>query len=296
MRGSPGSIGSPGPTVRRRQLATELRRFRREAGLSVTDVAHRLLCSPSKISRIETGRRSATLRDVRDLCQMYGITNAAREALMTMARESRQAGWWEQWTVDPATETLIGLEGSAATIREFALAAVPGLLQTRRYAESILSMVTGPGTERAHAVELRIERQRILREANGPEYDVVIDEAVLHRQVGDTGVMDEQLNHLIETAQLPNVQLRVMPFIAGAHPGLGSSFTMLDFRQRPDFQEAEMSPVLYVEGLAGEPHIKQGIDFERHLKAFEVLENISLSHSLSVQAIQSANNSMPFSY
>jgi hypothetical protein len=147
-----------------------------------------------------------------------------------------------------------------------------------------------------HAVDLRIERQRILREANGPEYDVVIDEAVLHRRVGDTGVMDEQLNHLIETAKLPNVQLRVMPFIAGAHPGLGSSFTMLEFRQRPEFQDTEMPPVLYVEGLAGQSHIKQGIDFERHLKAFEVLENISLSHTLSVQAIESANSSMPFSH
>src|SRR5207247_3669151 len=82
------------PTLRRRELANQLRDLRKQSGRTVEDVAQALLCSPPKISRIETGARSASLRDVRDLCVLYGVDDTLRERLMDVAREAKEPGWW----------------------------------------------------------------------------------------------------------------------------------------------------------------------------------------------------------
>src|SRR5688572_28275952 len=92
------------PTVRRRTLGSLLRQHRLDAGFKATEVAGRLLCHPSKITRIESGERAASARDVRDLCDIYGITDdAERGRLMTLARESRQRGWWQEYDLELPT-------------------------------------------------------------------------------------------------------------------------------------------------------------------------------------------------
>ena len=85
------------PTLRRRELASQLRDLRKQAGRTVEDVAGELLCSPPKISRIETGARLASLRDVRDLCALYRVDDPLRTRLMTLAREAKQQGWWNKY-------------------------------------------------------------------------------------------------------------------------------------------------------------------------------------------------------
>src|ERR1700743_3049981 len=126
----PEAHRSPGsPTVRRRELGAMLRALRNERGLTVDQVAAELLCSPSKVSRLETGQRGATLRDVRDLCDLYGVTEAAdRERLMTLAREGKQQGWWQSYDLDYAT--YVGLEEAAVALTYFQSSIVPGILQT----------------------------------------------------------------------------------------------------------------------------------------------------------------------
>src|ERR1700761_9264734 len=121
------------PTVRRRELGALLRALRNERGLTVDQVAAELLCSPSKVSRMETGQRGATLRDIRDLCDLYGVAKAAdRERLMTLAREGKQPGWWQSYDLDYAT--YVGLEEAAVALSYFQSSIVPGILQTRGHA------------------------------------------------------------------------------------------------------------------------------------------------------------------
>src|SRR3984885_15299355 len=113
-----------------------LRALRNERGLTVDQVAAQLLCSPSKVSRMETGQRGATLRDIRDLCDLYGLTDPAeRERLMTLAREGKQQGWWQSWGLPYST--FVGLEQEAVSMRIFHSAVVPGLLQTAGYARAL---------------------------------------------------------------------------------------------------------------------------------------------------------------
>ncbi len=115
------------PTVRRRELGAVLRKLREEKGMSVKQVTEHLMCSPSKVSRIETGQRGATLRDVRDLCDLYGVTDPAeRDRLMTLAREGKQQGWWQPYDLPFATPMYVGLEAEAVSIKDYDSAVVPG--------------------------------------------------------------------------------------------------------------------------------------------------------------------------
>ena len=85
------------PTVRRRELGALLRALRNEKGLTVEQVAERLLCSTSKVSRMETGQGITTPRDIRDLCDLYQVTDAERDRMQTLAREGKRRAWWQSY-------------------------------------------------------------------------------------------------------------------------------------------------------------------------------------------------------
>ena len=114
-----------------------LRGIRTQLGLNVEDVATGLMCSPTKISRLETATRSPNLRDIRDLCKVYKIDEATTEELMGLARKAREPGWWDQYS-DLRLDPYIGLEQDASAITSFATFYVPGLLQTEEYARAII--------------------------------------------------------------------------------------------------------------------------------------------------------------
>ena len=126
------------PTVRRRELGALLRKLRKDKDLTVDQVTTYLECSASKISRIETGQRGATPRDVRDLCDLYGVTNQAeRERLVGLAREGKQQGWWQSYDLPFATPMYVGLEAEAVRIKDYDSAVIPGLLQSADYLRAL---------------------------------------------------------------------------------------------------------------------------------------------------------------
>src|SRR5579872_4147956 len=115
------------PTLRRRELGVRLRAMRMEHALTVEQVAEQLLCSPSKVSRMETGQRGATPRDVRDLCRIYGVTDQAEVArLMNLAREGRQQAWWQPYDLDYFA-TYVDLEQAATRLSYYSTTIVPGM-------------------------------------------------------------------------------------------------------------------------------------------------------------------------
>src|SRR5579859_2564335 len=162
--GRSGGPAGANPTVRQRELGMRLRGLRNGLGLTVEDVAERLLCSATKISRLETGSRRASLRDVRDLCGVYQVTDQAQAAeLMDLAAKAREPGWWTQYD-EPALSPLLGLEQEAVAITFYSMYYVPGLLQTSDYARAIIR-----GIERKidpdvlnQRVEARLRRQELL--------------------------------------------------------------------------------------------------------------------------------------
>ncbi|MGH3292857.1 MAG: helix-turn-helix domain-containing protein [Trebonia sp.] len=268
------------PTLRRRELGARLRALRLEQGLTVEQVSEKLLCSPSKVSRMETGQRGATLRDVRDLCRIYALTDPSQaERLMELAREGKQQAWWQSYDLDYAT--YVGLEQAATTLCYYQSTIVPGLLQTVEYAQGMHegSMPAEFTPERADAlVEVRIRRQQVLNRDPPMQLRVVLDEAVLQRVVGGPAVMAAQLQHFRAVASRPNVTLQIIPFSAGAHPAMENMFNIIDF--------GDVAPrVVYVEGLMGWLFLERENDVARYMRVFDYLCEIALDPQETIELI-----------
>jgi transcriptional regulator with XRE-family HTH domain len=271
------------PTVRRRELGALLRALRIEAGMTVEQVADRLLVSGSKVSRLETGQRGASQRDIRDLCDLYGVTDPTRrEHLDALAREGRGQAWWQPYDLPYAT--YVGLEAEATSICDFEPGVVPGLLQTPDYVravhEQVMPSLSGAVIEQR--IEERRRRQLILSQENPPVLWAVIDESVMHRVVGGPMVMSAQLDHVLKMSALPSVTIQVIPFTAGAHPALDSTFILLDFAP-------PLSGVVYAEGLVGHMYLERAQDVQRYRQVFERLREASLSPQKSVELIANKN-------
>ncbi|MFF4760508.1 helix-turn-helix domain-containing protein [Streptomyces sp. NPDC001292] len=270
------------PTVRRRRLGQELRRLRELKGMTAEEVAERLLVSQSKISRLENGRRSISQRDVRDLCGVYEVEDhRIVDSLMQMAKDSRQQGWWHSFGDIPYS-VYIGLETDAASLRIYDPQVVPGLLQTRQYAEALIA---GALPETAPAdiekrVQVRMRRQERISAAENPlRLWTVLDEAALRRVVGSPSLMREQLEHLVEQTQLPHVTVQVIPFEMGAHPGLNGQYAILEFPDTAD------SSVVYIEGVTSDLYLEKANDVQKYSVMYEHLRAQALNVEQSRQFI-----------
>jgi transcriptional regulator with XRE-family HTH domain len=262
------------PTVRRRRLGQELRRLRELRGMTAEEVADRLLVSQSKISRLENGRRSISQRDVRDLCGVYEVEDRRIvDSLMQMAKESRQQGWWHAFGDIPYS-VYIGLETDAASLRVYEPQVVPGLLQTRAYAEAVVAgALPEASTEDVEKrVQVRMRRQdRITDPAHPLRLWAVLDEATLRRAVGGPQTMVEQLEHLIELSRLPHLTVQVMPFAMGAHPGVNGQYAILEFPETTD------STVVYLEGVTSDLYLEKGNDVQSYSVMYEHLRAQALN-------------------
>jgi hypothetical protein len=220
---------------------------------------------------METGHGITTPRDVRDLCELYGVTDEAeRERMMTLAREGKRRAWWQSY--DLAYANYVGLEEAAVAISAFQSSVVHGLLHTADYAranhESSMPRLAPQQIELQ--IEAKLTRQRILTQANPPSFAVVLDEAALHRLVGGRRVMAAQLAKILDMSALPNVTVQVLPFERGAHPALESNFTIL---QLPDAAPG----VVFVEGMIGSTYLDRPEDLKRYHDVFNELQSIALS-------------------
>jgi hypothetical protein len=234
--------------------------------------------SMSKLSRMETGHGIATPRDIRDLCALYDVTDTAeRDRLMSLAREGKQAGWWQGYDLDYFA-TYVGLEAEATGIKYYQSTIVPGLMQTPDYARAMHQAGVPPfSPERIdELIEVRLERQKLLTQDPPIRLDVILDEAVLHRLVGGTAVMSAQLDQLIVLTNEPNVTIQLIPYTVGAHPAMDSTFNILEFA-------GSLASVVYVEGLVGWIYVERPPDVARYQHVFEYLRDISLSPQESIE-------------
>jgi len=272
------------PTIRRRRLGAALRRLRDEAGLTTTEVGDRLGWSHSKVSRIETSKTPVTTADVSNLLAQYEIASEETEALLKLAREAKQRGWWHSYSeVMPEWfESYLGFEAEAFQISNFEPLVVPGLLQTERYATAVLgahALRTTPD-EMERTVALRRARQARLTGNGEPlQLDAVIGEGALRQLIGDADLMREQLQQLTTLGELPNVTLRVLPFAAGAYPTLSGSFHVLEF---PDPDDPR---IVYLDNLTGSLYLESIREVGLYRLAYQQLQDIALRPDESAKLI-----------
>ena len=271
------------PTVRRRRLASELRRLRDNAGLTIDDVADKLSCSSSKISRIETGHVGVNPRDARELLKLYGVDADQIEALVQLSRQARNKGWWHAYN-EVFTGAFVGLEAEASSLRTYQALLVPGLLQTEDYMRAVIRAARPDETaaqveKRAKA---RLVRQNLLTDVDPPRYWAVIDEAVLCRPVGGARVMRAQLNWLIARAGLPHVTVQVIPFGIGAHAGMEGPFLILGFPEPADHD------VVYLDSITTGVYLEEPAAIARYTLMFDHLRAAALGPEASLTRIAEA--------
>lgn len=272
------SAGQPGggSIVRRMLLGAQLRRLRESRGISREDAGYSIRASESKISRMELGRVSFKERDVADLLTLYQVTDdAERSAMLGLVREANAAGWWHGYGEVMPTwfQTYVGLEESAALIRTFEVQFVHGLLQTEDYIRSVIRLghpaAAVPWVERR--VGLRMERQKLLVSEQAPHFVAVMDEGALRRPFGGRQVMIDQVRHVLEAAERPNVDVRILPFSTGGHAAGGGAFTLLSF------PESDLPDLVYLEQLTGALYIDKHDEVVEYQKAMNALSKVALT-------------------
>lgn len=240
--------------VQRRRLRGELRRAREAAGHTQRDVALAMDWSLSKLTRIESGKVGISTNDLRALLNHYGVNDAAEvDRFIKMARTSKtERAWWTGYreAISPQFLSFLSYENSASAIYHFEPMVVPGLLQEEEYARAVLQALSGSATSRRveELVELRMKRQEeLLYRQDPPEMLFIMDEAALHRWIGGHDVMRHQLLHLRQiAAEQSKVTIEVIPFTAGAHPGMKGPFVILEFADDVD------EDVLFLEDFRGD--------------------------------------------
>lgn len=270
------------PTARRRRLAIELRKLRDESALTCNQVGKELDWSGSKVNRMETGQGRVQPSDVEALCRFYGTSDELRELLKGLAKESKTKGWWHAHgdAVPSWFSVYVGLEQAASDLRSYQGEFIPGLLQTPSYATELTRVSSDqPHEEVQRLVDVRMRRQELLSDANGPDFWAVIHQSTLMHQVGGRQIMAEQHERMLEMAKLRNVTVQVLPYDAGAYPATGP-FTVLGF---PEQEDPDM---VYREGLTDSVYLELPEDVSLYTKAFDHLRALALSPQRSAALIR----------
>jgi transcriptional regulator with XRE-family HTH domain len=266
------------PTVRRRRLAAELRALRENANRSGDAVAASLGWSPSKISRYERAKTGLRPREVERLLEYYKVRGEKRTALLALAQDASQKGWWEEYasSLPEDYQEYIGLEHEASTILIWHVDVVPGLLQTEGYARHIISSygkvepVTPSSVGRL--IRVRMRRQQVL-DRDGLEVRLVLDESILQRRIGSPSVMYEQLHRLAKESLRPNVYIQILPLDA-VHTVFGESFVIFGFGTD---EEESLQDVVSTEQLKSGFILEGERDTYLHRLAFHALSDSALS-------------------
>jgi transcriptional regulator with XRE-family HTH domain len=257
------SMPQASATLSRLMLGKALRRLREAADVSREAAGKAIRGSESKISRLELGRTGFKLRDVADLCTLYGVTDdAERATLLDLARAANSTEWWHSYrdVIPGWFEPYLGLEQAASVIRSYEPLFIPGLLQTPGYAGAVIRSGHSPlESDIERLIELRMRRQRILLRPQPPHLWVLIGEAALRRPVGDRDTMSAQLRHLLDVCDMSHITIQVQSFRSGGYAAEGP-FAVL---RLPD---PELPDVAYLEhlGAALYPDRPVDLDYYRH--------------------------------
>jgi len=281
----------PGPTLRAQWLGQQLRALRESAGMTLKQAGEYLQRDGSMVSRFETAEYPIRRGDVLALLDLYGVSEErTRDGLIRLSEDVWRKGWWDAYanTVDRRYIDLLWLDARAERLRTYGAMLVPGLLQTREYAGTLIrNMATAdtPEVQIGKMIELRMTRQQMLGGDAPISFAAVVDESVLRRVIGGSEVLRGQLTKLLEVTERPNVEVRVLPLRRGAHAGLDGSFWLYEMLDPyPD--------VTYVDTLAGALYVEEDAAVDRFRQAYDQLSAMALGGEESAALIAAAEKEL----
>ncbi|MEO3753573.1 helix-turn-helix transcriptional regulator [Streptomyces sp. B6B3] len=273
-----------GPLLLRR-LGGELRRVRRESGISQAVVAKALRCSQDTVSNIERGRKKPTDKQIERILTTCEASSNDCELVLKLAGEAGEAdrAWWDEYqdVFSPKLLRFFAYEDAAEAIHSYSATYVPGMLQTRRYVEAFAEFLQSDESlaYRKRFVQLRLERRRVIDQGDKLVRCVFL-EAGLRAAVGGPDVMREQIASLIEHARRPNVSLHLIPFAAGAAALAGPPFTVMTFPSSTD------PNVLFSEMTKNGEFSEEQLTVEKALRRFDHFLRAALSEDDTVRLME----------
>jgi transcriptional regulator with XRE-family HTH domain len=273
----------PKVTLRAQWLGQSLRELRDSTGMTLAQAGEFLQRNAATVSRFESGEYPIRRPDLMALLDLYGVSERRkRDGLLRLSEDVWQKGWWDGYELDVERQFVdfVWLESRAIAIRSFDPLLVTGLLQTREYAEAVITAAEWEAepAQIARWVQLRMDRQTVLHRETPPRLTVIIDEFVLRREIGGPDVLRGQLTHLLATAELPHVDLRVLSASIGAHAGTSGYFLVFTIAE-PDLE------VGFAETLGGAVYVEPP-DSERFIRVYDRLLDSALGPTESAQLIR----------
>lgn len=255
----------------RAMIGAELRYARENAGLSQAELGEPLFVSGSFIGQLEAGTRRLHLEYAVQIDEILNTKGFFERNCRALARSKYPDHFAE------AAEA----EAIASAIREYATLLVPGLLQTRRYAEEIFRAYkpTAMDSEIEALVMARLERAHLIDDPTVPLLWVVLDEAALRRKVGGNSVMSAALRHITGLAHRHRIIVQVLPFGSGAHASMTGPLKLMEFEDAPTLS--------FVEGPDMGKLLDDPATVARHSLTFNLLQAAALSPQDSLALIES---------
>lgn len=282
-----GEGATMGSTLPRRILARLLRERRDSAGVSFEVARKAIGVSKQTLWRMETGQPTRiNPLFINHLAQMYGVDDKTTAVLLGLTEESQAKGWWHAYgdTIPKYINLYVGLEDAAKKLSGYHVTLIPGLLQTVDYRRAVIwaEYPNMPTSEVERRIEIHTRRQARLEDRTTPlSASLLVDESALRRVAGSSEVMADQLRHLVEADQLPNVSVRVVRLSAGLHMGTSTGpFILLEF---PRHRTAKLTepPVVFIEGITGSLYLEKADEVDQYRNAYADIERVALDESAS---------------
>jgi hypothetical protein len=267
-----------GGTVAKRRLSRRLAALRERAGLKSAEVDARLGWARGKLQRIERNEWILPNHSyIRDLLWTYEVPEDERAEIMELADQAGVRLWWRQYAQQKDRDRVFdnefpGFETDAAAISVYMPLVVPGLLQTRAYAQALMRAGTRSEAWQERALTARMRRQEILGRTDGtaPRLRAVITEASLMYRWGTQAERRDQVTFLATAGLRPNIELRLLPFAGGPHPGMSSLINLFDF---PDDEDES---IVYLETDTSIQEISKAEDVDAYAVTFGQIRQASL--------------------
>ncbi|GHE27828.1 helix-turn-helix domain-containing protein [Streptomyces capitiformicae] len=276
-------------TTRRRQLGAMMRKLRAQKGLTLEEAGRLVGVSKATVSRYETQAGPVKWLVIDALCREYGATDAERRAVVNLAKNAKEQGWWSSFadSIPESMNLLLTLEDEAVHESHFCCVYVPGLLQTRAYSTALQRANDVPlePTEIERLVDIRMKRQEILARPKPPRLWAILDESVIRRVVGSPQTMKDQLDRLLEANESPHITLQILPFSKGAHAAALGSFVIIGGLE-------PALDVVYVDFHTGALFLEQEDELEKYRLAFEYLRAQALDMEASSAMIHDARKEL----
>lgn len=266
------------------ELGLRLRERRDHLGLSVGAAAKAVKMQQPNLSAVETGKKKITTANLDKLAKLYEFEPDEHYELEALRVRADQRDWYHQytWMLDDDFFRFVGLESGAVQLRTYQSSIVPGPMQTVDYAEAVIKggKEWVRGTEVEPRMEVRQARQQRLSDDEPLRVSAVLSEAVLRQEVGGREVLRDQLEHLEQLSNRDNIEVRVIPFAAGAHAALGASFQILSF------PSSRLPDIVYLEALTRFTIIDRKLQVREFMSVFNESSRYALDDQASIDLIR----------